>query len=256
MTRPVPILISIVQFHDALTAGALKPVDLLDSASRVGALGVEYRDNYWTDKENEIAAVRRIAAERGQKLTYATMATLFTTDDDQAARVRADIDDAIAIGSPFLRVFQGTQPESANDPAWDRARGLVDYAGERGVSIALENFRISPGNLLSEIAAVLDAIPSPALGTNVDIGNYGQNGQDATQAIATLGPRVIASHLSDKKDDGATWLGDGSFPLQAIFDAFASLSQPVLHCLEFGGGSNPEERIAASFDAVRDWLPA
>jgi sugar phosphate isomerase/epimerase len=255
MTTPVPILISIVQFHDALTASALKPVNLLESASRLGALGVEYRDNYWTDRQNEIATIRRVAAERGQKLTYATMATLFTTDDDHAARVRADIDDAVALGSAFLRVFQGSQPSNSNEPAWDRARKLVDYASDRGVIIALENFRIPPGNRLNEIAAVLDAIPSPALGTNVDIGNYGQNDQDATDAIAALGNRVVMSHLSDKKGAASTWLGDGSLPLQAIFEAFGKLPQPVIHCLEFEGGPNPEERIAVSFDAVRDWLP-
>jgi sugar phosphate isomerase/epimerase len=250
----LPISISIMQFDKAFNAGQITAIDLLSIAQRLGAQGAEFRDSYLRAPKTEVPAIRQAARDAGLKVSYATTATLFTADEAQAEKTRNDIKTAAGLGSPFLRVFQGVFPGSESDPSWDRARALLEAAADAGIKLALENFRIPPGNQLAEIKRTLDAFPTETLGTNVDIGNYGANDQSGAEAIRTLGPRIIASHLSDKKGAGSTYLGDGELPFKEIFATFAELPQPVLHCLEFDGGENPEAVITASFDFVRDWV--
>jgi sugar phosphate isomerase/epimerase len=237
-------LISTIQYHDALKAGTMTLPEVVAAAHRLGAGGVEFRPDYWQDKERDIAAIRAANAELGQRAILATFTFLFTEDE---ALLRQEIDDAAALGSPLLRVFQGPAPTAADDPAWARARRAVDYAAERGIVLALENFMRAPGALVAEIGQVLDMIVSPALGTNVDIGNYSLNNEDVAAGIARFGDRVVMSHLKDNTAEGdASFLGAGFLPLPAILDAFDQLPQPIIHCFEFGGGGDPEGRIAAS----------
>ena len=176
-------LISTVQYHDALKAGTMTLPEVVAVAHRLGAGGVEFRPDYWQDKERDIAAINAANAELGQRALLATFTPLFTEDE---ALLRQEIDDAVALGSPLLRVFQGPAPTAPDDPAWARARRAVGYAAEHGIVLALENFMREPGARVAEIAYVLDTIKSPALGTNVDIGNYALNDEDIPAGIARL----------------------------------------------------------------------
>ncbi|MGH2558673.1 MAG: sugar phosphate isomerase/epimerase family protein [Thermomicrobiales bacterium] len=252
MTTRNPILISTMQFLEAISGGAMSQRDVFDAAPRVGADGVEVRDSYWGDRAAEIGEIQRAATERDLVVTYATMTTLLAADDAGEDQLRQNVDDAVALGARFVRVFQGALPDDPRDPAWERARRTVEYAAARGMVVALENFAKAPGNRVAEIKQVLGAIPSPALGTNVDIGNYAANGENALTAIDAFGPRLIASHLKDVRGTASVGLGEGDLPLDAIFAAFDGLPQPVVHCLEFEGGSDPEVRLAASLRLARD----
>ncbi|MGH2530975.1 MAG: sugar phosphate isomerase/epimerase family protein [Thermomicrobiales bacterium] len=251
MTRANAILISAMQFDEAISGGAMTQRDLFDIAPRLGADGVEVRDSYWGDRPTEIEVIQGAASARNLVVTYATMTTLLATDAAGEARLRQNIDDAVALGARFVRVFQGVLPTNADDPAWERARRTVAYAAAREMVVALENYAKMPGNRVTEIMQVLDAIQSPALGTNVDIGNYAANGEEALAAIAALGPRVVASHLKDVRGAATVGLGEGDLPLAAIFAAFDRLPQPVVYCLEFEGGPDPEARIVASLGVAR-----
>jgi sugar phosphate isomerase/epimerase len=245
-------LISTMQYHTELGTGALSLLDVVTAAHRLGAGGVEFRADYWRDKERDIAAVRHAAGEQGLLAIYATMATLFTQDAAGDEQLRQDTDDAVALGSPLLRVFLGAAPDDTDDPAWERARAAVTYAADRGIILALENFARAPGCRVAEIARVLEAIDAPTLQTNVDIGNYALNEEDVVAAVQIFGPRVIMSHLKDANGADATYLGGGTSPLPAILAAFDALPQPIIHCFEYGGGDDPDGRIAASLAYLRE----
>jgi sugar phosphate isomerase/epimerase len=244
-------LISTMQYHNELGAGAMSLLDVVTAAHRLGAGGVEFRADYWRDKERDIAAVRHAAAEQGLLAIYATMATLFTQDAAGDEQLRQDTDDAVALGSPLLRVFLGTAPDDTEDPTWERARAAVTYAADRGIILALENFARASGCRVAEIARVLDAIDAPTLQTNVDIGNYALNEEDVVAAVQAFGPRVIMSHLKDAAGAGATYLGGGTLPLPNILAAFEALPQPIIHCFEFPGNGDPNEHIAKSLAYLR-----
>ena len=215
------------------------------------------RLDYWRDKERELSAARRAIDELGIIATYATGLTLFSADSGWVMNLRQAVDDAVALGSPLLRVFSGSAPGDDDRQAWDGARDFVRYAADRGIVVALENFGKAPGHLVIDIKCVLDRIESTTLGTNVDIGNYASNGEDAALAVRALGERVVSSHLRDHAVTptgvDATYLGGGELPLHAILAEFARLPQKVIHCFEFSGGGEPEARIEKSLAYLETW---
>jgi sugar phosphate isomerase/epimerase len=250
-----PILISTVQYDDELRAGRVGQVDVLRAAKHLGVDGAELRLDYWRDKAIEIPLARQLADELGLLATYATSLTLFSPDADGPALLRQAIDDAVALGSPLLRVFPGLAPSGDDRRSWDPAREVVGYAASRGIVVALENFGQAPGCRVAEIQRVLDRIELPALGTNVDVGNYAANGEDPALAVRELSRRVVSSHLRDhaKTPAGvdATYLGGGIMPLRPVFAEFARLPHKVIHVFEFAGGGDPEGRVAKSLAYLR-----
>jgi sugar phosphate isomerase/epimerase len=247
-----PILISVVQYDAELKAGTMSLADVAQRAQRLGADGVEFRDGYWREKDRDLAALRQTMHDLNLTATYATMATLFNSDAQGTAQLTQDIADAVALGSPLLRVFLGTAPENTADPAWASARQAADEAARQGIVLALENFARAPGCRVAEIVRALAAIDTPALQTNVDIGNYALNDEDIPAAIQQFGQRVVSSHLKDNTATDATYLGGGTLPLPAILDAFDRLPQRVIHCFEFSGGGDPDGRLAASLAYLRE----
>lgn len=244
-----PVLISIVQYAEPVTSGQIGITDVVEAAYRLGADGVELRPQFWKDKAVELGPARERAEQHGLIMIYATMGTLFGTDP---ASLRQDIDDAVALGSPILRVFPGPLPADDDEPGWMGGRVIARYAAAQGITLALENFVGTPGGTLDEISRALDHIPE--LMTNIDIGNYPRHGQDVPAAIRAVGSRAIMSHLKDATDDpadGTTYLGGAALPLPAILDELDRLPQRVFYIFEFGGGGNPDDRITRSLAYLR-----
>ncbi len=250
-----PILISVMQWEDELRAGALATRDVIAAAARLGVDGVEVRPEFWRDKGRELPEARDLLATHGLLVTNATRNTLFGAAPDGAAALREDIDDTRALGAAQLRAFPGQHPAADDDAGWAAGRALVDYAAARGIVLALENYAWTPGGRLAEIAAVLDRYPSPALATNIDIGNYTRHGDDVPTAIRTLGARAISAHLKDQDgppDFESQPLGDGALPLGAIMAELERLPQRLIYCFEFRGGGDPEGRIVGSLAYLRE----
>jgi sugar phosphate isomerase/epimerase len=254
MTKLRPILISTVQYDAELTAGTLRSLDVIEVAKRRGVDGVELREGYWRDKDREIATARRRLDELNLIATYATNLALFSSADQ--IPLRRAVDDAVALGTSLVRVFPGAVPPDADRAAWSAAHEAVGYAAERGTVLALENFGRAPGCHLAEVVSVLDRIDSPSLGTNVDIGNYAANGEDAVAAVRALAGRIVSTHLRDQVETPAglatTYLGGGALPLPAILAELARLPQKVVYCFEFEGSGDPEGRIAQSLSYLRN----
>ena len=249
VTADRPVLISVIQYQEQITAGAMSITDLFDAAYRLGADGVELRPQFWKEKARELPAARERAAQHGLLVTYATMGRLFDTDP---ASLRQDIDDARSLGSPILRVFPGPVPADDDTAGWEVGQVIARYAETQGITLALENFVGTPGGTLDEIERGLAHIP--ALMTNIDIGNYPRHNQDVPAAIRAIGNRAISAHLKDADDDpanGTTYLGGALLPLPAILDALDRLPQRILLIFEFGGGDDPDDRIRRSIAYLR-----
>jgi sugar phosphate isomerase/epimerase len=249
-----PILISVMQYEDALKAGARTVFDVIDVAQRLGADGVELRRETWPRLDEELESARNRIEEAGLLVTYATHATLFNQAADALQTLREDIDTAERLGSPQLRIFSGHIPAADEDARWQVARETVDYAADRGVIIALENYARTPGGKLFEIQSILDRLDSPALMTNIDIGNYWLHNEEIPAAIRTLGERAVSAHIKDQTSNPAdppTVLGEGVLPLDAILDELDRLPQRIIYCFEFRGGDDPEGRIAHSLNFLK-----
>ena len=164
-------------------------------------------------------------------------------------QLRQDIDTAATLGAPLVRFFPGQTPPEHDDPAWERAQQVVDYAAAQNTVIALENYARTPGGTLAEVHGALTRLASPALRTNLDMGNYPNHGQNVVAAIDTLADQIIAAHLKDKAanpSDPPIHLGAGVLPLADILTALDRLSQRVYYIFEFRGGSDPAGAIKSS----------
>ena len=244
-----PILISAMQFEDELKSGERTVWEVIDIARRVGADGIELRRETWPHIDAELPLAASRIADAGLLVTYATQATLFDSSAQGQRQLRQDIDAAATLGAPLVRFFPGPTPPADDAPAWAHARTVVDYAAERGIIIALENYARTPGGTLAEIQGALARLQSPTLRTNLDIGNYTNHGQDVVAAIDSLADQIIAAHLKDKTADPAappTVLGAGELPLPEILDALDRLPQRICYIFEFRGGGDPEARIERS----------
>ena len=251
-----PVLMSCVQFDQALKSGESPVTDLASIARRLGVDGVEYREVYWQDKERELPAVRDQIAASDLRVTYCTFTPIFNADPEARARLLQDIDDAAALGSPLLRVFIGIRDMPASpaegQEVWEGARAAVERARERGVRLALENHINVLGPRWTQVHAVVTALSSPALGVNIDTSNYVQNGEPLMTAIEELRPWIAYSHLKDVRREGDSYavvpLGEGELDFAAILDAYAVAGAPFPLCFEFPGGADPEAAITSSLD--------
>jgi sugar phosphate isomerase/epimerase len=250
-----PVLVSVMQYEDELQAGSLATRDVIAAAARLGADGIEIRPEFWRDKARELPEARELIAGHGLLVTNATRNTLFSDEPDGAARLREDIDDTAALGAGQLRVFSGPIPADDDEAGWAAGRAIVDYAASRGIVLALENYAWTPGGRLAEIARIVGQIASPALGVNIDIGNYVRHGDDVPTAIRALGGRAVSAHLKDQggaPDFASHPLGGGTLPLGAIMAELERLPQRVIYCFEFRGGGDPDGRIASSLAYLRE----
>ncbi|MHB1134857.1 MAG: sugar phosphate isomerase/epimerase family protein [Chloroflexota bacterium] len=246
------ILMCPVQFERELKAGSLSILDMAAIAARFGLQGVEYREVYWRDKASELPAVRDQAAGLGLKLAYATYTPLVSRDPARQRQLLVDLEDARALGAPFLRVFRGERADVPEDAA--EVRRLVQpalaRAGELGLRLALENHFSVLGSQLSDVLRVLEQLDSPLLGVNVDIANYVVNGQDPLAAIEQLSPWVMYAHLKDVREgpEGLqqTYLGNGRLDYGALLAALDATGRDFPLCLEFNGAGDPEGALSKS----------
>ena len=141
-----------------------------------------------------------------------------TLDPDEGARqaaqahLRVVIDAAARLGVGLVCTFAGADPARPLDESLGLFREawppLVDYAEERGVRIAIENCpmvsdrsRWPAGTNLAYCPAAWDAmfeaIPSPALGLNLDPSHLVWLGVDYERAAREYGHRVFHVHAKD-----------------------------------------------------------
>ncbi len=243
-----PILLSAMQFEDELKSGERSVWEVIDIALQTGADGVELRRETWPRLDAELAEAARRIADAGLLVTYATQATLFG-DSEASLQLRQDIDAAATLGAPLVRFFPGPTPPADDGPAWARAQQVIEYAAAQNTVIALENYARTPGGTLAEVHGALTRLASPALCTNLDMGNYPNHGQNVVAAIDALADHIIAAHLKDKTanpSDPPIHLGAGVLPLAGILSALDRLPQRVYYIFEFRGGSDPVRAIESS----------
>lgn len=132
------------------------------------------------------------------------------------ARVHELIDAAAALGVGLVCTFAGADPARPLDENLDRFRELwpplVAHAEERGVRIAIESCPMVherarwPGgtNLAycpAAWEAMFDAIPSAALGLNLDPSHLHWLGIDLGRAVRDHGERIFHVHAKDTEID-------------------------------------------------------
>lgn len=115
------------------------------------------------------------------------------------------IDLAVALEASCIsltsgRLVPGVLPAESMHVLRESLREIIDYAESRSVHLGIE---YEPGILIEryeELAALIQAMDSPYLGANLDLGHSHVLGEDPAVVIKGLSPRIFHVHVEDIRD--------------------------------------------------------
>jgi sugar phosphate isomerase/epimerase len=170
--------------------------------------------------------------------------------------------------APRIRVFSfyippGDAPEKHRGEVAARLKELARRAGERKITLLLENEKGIYGDTAPRVLDLLETVASPALAHAFDPANYVEVGQDIDEAWRLLHTHVRHFHVKDydsrMRRNVPAGEGDGQIPTlveRAVaqgYDGFAVL-EPHLVIAELSFGFTGPERFAEAATALKNIL--
>ena len=156
-----------------------------------------------------------------------------------------------------MRVGAGGKPSMGQREemfTWvtDCLKTCCDYAGPRGVFLALENH----GHLTEtgdDILKIIDKVNHEWLGVNLDTGNFQQ--KDPYDAIAKVAPKALTSHVK------VTLLGpDGKVREDADFARIVKVLRDANYrgyiALEYEAKEDPKTGVPKQLQKIREAIEA
>ncbi|HZO91123.1 MAG TPA: sugar phosphate isomerase/epimerase family protein, partial [Chthonomonadaceae bacterium] len=181
--------------------------DFLRVCREIGFDGVELTAYYFpTTGRGFLNEIKQRAHREGLAISGTAIGTDFAQPDadkrrEHVAMAKAWIDHSVALGAPTMRVFagavrEGESPEQTFQNVVECLRECAEYAHERGVLLALENH----GGLTATADGtlrLLQAVAHPALGLNLDFGNFSG---DIYGQFAACAPYAVATHAKPRSE--------------------------------------------------------
>ncbi len=187
-------------YRQALQSGQMTLPDFLRTCRDIGFDGVELTAYYFPTTERPfLNEIKLLAHKEGLAISGTAVGSDFAQPDaakrrDHIIMTKNWVEHSVILGAPTLRVFAGGAREGqTEDEAFQAVAACLqecaEYAGERGVRLALENHGGLTGTADGTLR-LLRAVDHPALGLNLDFGNfrgdiYGQFRACAPYAVAT-----------------------------------------------------------------------
>jgi sugar phosphate isomerase/epimerase len=188
-------------YRQALQGGQMTLPDFLRTCRDIGFDGVELTAYYFPTTERPyLHEIKQAAHKEGLAISGTAVGSDFAQPDaekrrEHIAMTKNWVEYSVILGAPTLRVFagyvrEGSTEEEAFQTTVACLKECAEYAGERGVLLALENH----GGLTATAEGtlrLLRAVDHPALGLNLDFGNFRGDIYDQFRACA---PYAVATH--------------------------------------------------------------
>lgn len=193
-------------FRDALTskAAGMTLEDFVNQATAWDLDAVEPTSYYFPEPATPeyCRRLRRHALLQGLSISGTAIRNTFTYPpgpalDKEIAHVKNWIDLAVHLGAPTIRIFagelqKGTSEADARKWCIDATQQCCDYAGTKGIILALENH----GGIVStidQILTIVKAVKSDWFGVNWDSGNF--RSADPYGDLAKLAPYAVVAQV-------------------------------------------------------------
>lgn len=269
--------ISMWSLHKYWYAKELDVVGFCQWAATTGAGGVELLNIFWKDQAEELPRVREVLDRAGMAVAAYDATNNFVQADPaaraaQVARVKADIETAVALGATRVRLFSG---DLAQGITFDQARQWIveslrecaAHAAAHGVTLALENHGLLAGKS-AQVLELIREVDSPAFRANIDTANFFLVDEHPNEAIPVLAGHAAHVHFKDFKPapegyEGpaytalsgqryvGTVAGEGAVDLvRAVADLKAG-GYPGWLSVEFEGTEEPKQGTMASLRALQ-----
>src|SRR4051812_35824288 len=194
-------------------------------------------------------------------------------DAAAADELRLYIDTAQKLGCPIVKIFDTqVQPGSLLMPWKGQSRlgaglamsnwlvPLADYAGERGVVVAVEN-ALSFRNA-KELWMVVDRLNHPSVGIAWDLLNAAMAGEFPAYSVPTLNSKIVYTQVKDAKLGalGATLvkIGDGDCKVRDFLRRLRGVGYEGYVTVEWEKAwlpnlAEPEETLPDAITKLREW---
>jgi sugar phosphate isomerase/epimerase len=136
----------------------------------------------------------------------------------------------------------------------ERMKRLCELAEARGIRIAIEPEPLFVIGNIDDMLRIADAVSSPALRVNLDIGHAEVTEGDVPGAIERLGDLIVHTHLEDIAGRVHKHLipGEGNIDFAAVFAAFDRVGYRGIHTIDlFGLGDRAADSARAALAALR-----
>jgi len=202
--------VSMWSFHRSAYSGKLDVPSFIRLAKQLNVSYIELLNVFWKSND-EINLAKKVSDENGLKISAYDIdndlvQSSYEKRKEQIAKIKEGVNVALKLGAPVVRVFggeikEGIRREEATKMIVEGLREGADYAYEHGIKLALENH----GELYGtgkQLAYIVTAVGSKALGLNFDMGNFLLSGDNAVDAVKIVGKYIYHVHLKDFKKDG------------------------------------------------------
>jgi sugar phosphate isomerase/epimerase len=181
--------------------------DFVDLCAEYGLPGTELTSYYVPEPlpDGYLQRLRRRALLAGLTVSGTAIGNTFTHPpgaerDREIAYARLWIDRAADMGAPTIRIFagnlqKGSTESQARQLTIDAIRQCCDYAGRKGVILALENH----GGIVStadQLLSIVREIDSEWFGVNWDSGNF--RSEDAYGELEAIAPYAVTAQIKTK----------------------------------------------------------
>jgi sugar phosphate isomerase/epimerase len=121
-------------------------------------------------------------------------------------------------GPPAVDTYLGGQPgelAERREMAVERLGRLCDYAGERGVTIALQPHMDGALDTPDKVVPLIEAVGRPNLRLTLDVNDFTVQGYGLEETVAELAPHAVLGHVKDERGRQPDYHflvpGDGEF---------------------------------------------
>jgi len=214
-TKNMHLSMAAYSMREALSGGDMDLFEFIDWCGELGLAGTELTSYYFRDEIDDayLHALRRRALRNGVTISGTAIRNDFCRPpgpekQKDIEHVKQWIDYAATLFAPHIRIFAGTLPDGVDPPTgiqWvaDGIKEVLDYAGQRGILIGLENHGGITARAEDHLA-ICDAVGDhPWFGINLDTGNYRTN---VYEELAMAAPRAVNVQVKAEvtRNDGST----------------------------------------------------
>ena len=199
-----------------LTSLRLPFKNALQAAQRLGAHAVEIdaRQDVRPAELGRTAMrqLRKLLEDHGLRVSAVSFQTRrgYDVEDDLAARVEATkraMSFAFELGAPAVVNQIGRVPDDMESSEWKLLVDVLNELGKHGQHVGAILAAETGTESGEDLARLLAALPTGALGINLDPGNLIVNGFSPLEAVGALGRNIIHVHAKDGVRDLAKGRG-------------------------------------------------
>ena len=204
--------------------------------------------------------VRAEADALGLEVSSASFHADSTALNKRLDETFAAVDVAEWLGADVLVVNAERATEDENTQAQqfaaivERMKRLCGLAGPKGIRVAVEPEPLLAIATVDDMVRLVEAVGSPALAVNLDIGHAEVTEGDVPGAIERLGGLIVHTHVEDIAGRVHKHLlpGEGDIDFPAVFAAFQRVGYDRSHTIDlFGLGDRAVETARAAVAALR-----